>query len=149
METKRKTHTSDKVIFMIFFFISITFAILTVPVIGQCECATERFLGNEDYLYTVLFFGFSFLIIQFIIYLANFITDIFKLLFKKNTDIKHFKIHSYAVLSVIPWFFLVWAFYFDGECNILTAPADSGLTIALILASIINYRKFSAYDTTK
>jgi hypothetical protein len=141
MNTNETKHNIKKWTFKVFFYASIVIAILTIPVIGQCECETNRFWANKDYLGIVLFSGFTLLVMQFFIFSADFVKDIFKRLSNKPTDSTHLKIYFLAILIGFLWILLVLKYVSDGECNILTGPSDSGMAIALIVATAINYWK--------
>jgi hypothetical protein len=141
MKANETKHKIKKWTFKAFFYASMVIAILTIPVIGQCECETNRFWANKDYLDAVLISGFTLLFLQFIIYSADFIKDIFKRLLNKRTNSIHLKIYGAAFISGLLWFFLLLKYISDGKCNLLMGPSDSGMTIALFIASAINYWK--------
>ncbi len=44
------------------------------------------------------------------------------------------------------WILLVSKYVSDGECNILTGPSDIGMTIALFVATAINYWKIKTIE---
>jgi hypothetical protein len=146
MKTNVTRHKIKKWTFKIFFYASIFIAILTIPVIGQCECKTNRFWANKDYLDVVLFSGFALLLIQFFVFSADFVKDIFKRLTNRPTDSIHLKIYFLSILIGFLWTMLVLKYISDGECNILTGPSDSGMTIALFVATAINYWKLKVIE---
>ena len=146
MKTNLTKQNIKKWTFKIFFYASILIAILTIPVIGQCECETNRFWANKDYLDIVLLSGFALLLIQFFVFFADFVKDIFKRLTNRPTDSIHFKIYFLSLLIGVLWILLVSKYVSDGECNILTGPSDSGMTIALFVATAINYWKVKTIE---
>jgi hypothetical protein len=122
-------------VFKVFLYTSIFISILTIPVIGQCVSTIK------GYLSIVLFLGFFLLLVQCIFFSIDFFLDIFKRLSKRPTDSIHLIIYFLALLLGFLWILFVFKHNFDGECNILIGPSDSGLTIALIVAAAINYWK--------
>ena len=141
-------------IFKIFFWGNLVAATLTLPVLGLCqqhiygtgEGRDFFFYATKDYWQPIgVLFGL-FLVTQFFAYSV----DIFRLIIR---NIKTHKIENnelicfgVAFLSGLIWISIVIKLRWNGHCDILIGPADTGITIALIVASAINFWKLKIIE---
>ncbi len=123
-------------VFKTFLYTSIFISILTIPVIGEVVENCQDIESNA-YLGIVLLLGFLLLAIQFIIFSFDFVRDVLKRLSKKPTDSIHLIIYFFALFLGFIWLFINISVRENEHCFSI----KYGLTLALIIASAINYWK--------
>ena len=126
------------VIFQVFLFGSLVLFVYTIPDIGLCS-----FDYNHN-LVDIAIVSSLFLILQFIVHSLDFIIRLYRRFFNNEKQLIHFKVFAFAIISGIVWILLLLAFEDNGQCDILIGPADTGISMALLVASIINYLKLKA-----
>ena len=132
--------------FKTFFFSAILGFILTIPVIGQCQCLTNRFYANKDYMITVLTIFFLILILQFFAYTFDFLRRIIKGVKTKFLKNQEVKCYLSALGFWILWLLVVLIYSVNGNCDMLIGPAESGLGIALLISIGVNFWKLKIIE---
>ncbi len=141
-------------IYKIFFWGSLLGTILTLPVLGLCqqhiygtgEGRDFFFFANKDYWQPIgLLFGL-FLLTQFFAYFFDSFRLIIRKIKKQKIENKELICYGVAFLFGLIWTFIVIRLNGNGHCDILIGPADTGMTIALIVASVINFWKLKIIE---
>lgn len=143
-----------KKIYKIFFWGSLLSTILTLPVLGLCqqhiygtgEGRDFFFFANKDYWQPIGLLIGLFLLTQFLAYFFDSFRIIIRKIQNKKIENKELMCFGVAFLSGLIWTFIVIRLNGNGNCDILIGPADSGMTIALIVASGINFWKLKIIE---
>ena len=112
----------------------------------QEKVETFFFFANKDYWQPIgLLFGL-FLLTQFFSYFFDSFRLIIRKIKKQKIENKELICYGLALLFGLIWTFIVIRLNGNGHCDILIGPADTGMTIALIVASVINFWKLKIIE---
>ena len=137
-----------RILYQVRLTISIVLFLLLFAKIGQCEEESYGWYGNNNIEDLLLLSGL-FLFIEFIIFIIDSIILLVKKFRKKEVNSSELKSLKRAVLIFIFWLFILIINSNNGSCDIIIGPADTGLCLAMLAITIINYWKLKSLKIMK
>lgn len=128
---------------------SLVGVLLTLPVINQCEFFYEESEVYQVFFYLILAFSGVLLVLQFFVYSIDFLILIFRKLQGKQIEIMEIFCYTTIIIVGFIWRFIRLKISNDGKCDTFFWPLDTGLVLALIIATGINYWKLKIINGQK
>ncbi|ESU22614.1 hypothetical protein FEDK69T_18700 [Flavobacterium enshiense DK69] len=121
--------------------ISIVFLLLLFAKIQQCEEESWGWEDSDNNIEVLLLLTGLFLFIEFIIFSIDGLILLIKKNRKKEVNNSELQCLSGSVLMLIFWVLILKKYINNGTCDIIIGPADTGLFLAMLASTIINFWK--------
>ena len=135
-----KVIMKKKILFLVLLAISSLFLLLLGLKIGQCESESYGWYGPNNIIDLLINSGL-FLLVEFVVFsIDNIVLLIKKVLKKKLNNLELYCLIGAFIMLCI-WIFLRRHYSNNGSCDLIIGPGDTGLFLAMLVATIINIWK--------
>lgn len=139
-----------KIMYNILLFVSIVLILLLNTKIGNCEekIYNWHWYGSSNTLFIILLSGL-FLFIEFIIYTIDGLMLLIYKITKAEVNNSELICLVGSVLIIIFWLFILGTYSNNGSCDVIIGPAETGLFLAMLASTIINFWKILSLKRKK